>query len=391
MSTYVYSNGLITISTGTPATVGISDGVDNLDINSDGSLSVQGNVAHGAADAKNPIKVGGVYKSAPSAVDDNDVADLLMDDKGRVEVAKLSENMAVADNGADAGNPVKVGGKYNSTLPTLDDGDRGSIQLDVGGRVIVSERRIEEANVADNSADAGNPIKVGAKAKDPTSLDAYTADDRANLHTDLSGRLITVEETLRKQDIANGSADAGNPIKVGGVYRATPTVLDDGDRGDILLDVGGRQIVKSQLQDNAGTAITLGQKTMASSLPVTLASDQSALNVKSSLNVVDLPDSSILNINSTNIPASGTLGATARLEVVASLASNVKKIKIVDDVGEYIGLYTGAANSETLVAVLPLGGGEVEIEIASGSRVSLGHLKNSVINTATFWTCNFLG
>lgn len=340
MSVYSYSNGLLTISAGGTGVTSISDGVDTLDINSDGSISVQGNVAHGAADAKNPIKVGGVYKSAPSAVDDNDVADLLMDDKGRV---------------------------------------------------VVSERRIEEANVADNSADAGNPIKVGAKAKDPTSLDAYTADDRANLHTDLSGRLITVEETLRKQDIANGSADAGNPIKVGGVYRATPTVLDDGDRGDILLDVGGRQIVKSQLQDNAGTAITLGQKTMASSLPVTLASDQSALNIKSSLNVVDLPDSSILNINSTNIPASGTLGATARLEVVASLASNVKKIKIVDDVGEYIGLYTGAANSETLVAVLPLGGGEVEIEIASGSRVSLGHLKNSVINTATFWTCNFLG
>ena len=337
MANYVYTNGLITIISVPLSTVAVSDGIDTLDINTDGSLSVQGNVAHGSADAKNPIKVGGVYKATPSAVDDNDVADLLMDDKGRVEVAKLSENMAVADNGADAGNPVKVGGKYNSTLPTLDDGDRGSIQLDVGGRVITSERRIEAQNAA------------------------------------------------------NGAADAGNPLKVGGVYRLTPTTLDDGDRGDLLLDVNGKPIVKAQLQDDAGTAITLGQKVMASSVPVVISSDQSAVDVKTSLNVVDLPDSSLLDISSTNIPASGTLGATARLEVVASLASDVKKLLIVEDIGEYVGLYTGAANSETLVAVLPLGGGEVEVSIASGTRVSLGHLKNSVISTATFWTCNFLG
>lgn len=39
-------------------------------------------------------------------------------------------------------------------------------------------------------------------------------------------------------------------------------------------------IVKAQLQDNAGTAITLGQKVSASSLPVVIASDQSTMPVK---------------------------------------------------------------------------------------------------------------
>lgn len=43
-------------------------------------------------------------------------------------------------------------------------------------------------------------------------------------------------------------------------------------------------IVKAQLQDNAGTAITVGQKAMAASLPVTLASDQSALSVSLAAN-----------------------------------------------------------------------------------------------------------
>lgn len=42
--------------------------------------------------------------------------------------------------------------------------------------------------------------------------------------------------------------------------------------------------VTAKLQDNAGTAITVGQKVMASSLPVTIASDQSSVQVKAPLN-----------------------------------------------------------------------------------------------------------
>lgn len=46
-------------------------------------------------------------------------------------------------------------------------------------------------NIAHDSADAGNPIKVGAKAvsAEPT---AVTANDRANLISDLVGKLITL-------------------------------------------------------------------------------------------------------------------------------------------------------------------------------------------------------
>lgn len=36
----------------------------------------------------------------------------------------------VASGAADTGNPVKIGGRYNATQPTLTDGQRGDIQLD---------------------------------------------------------------------------------------------------------------------------------------------------------------------------------------------------------------------------------------------------------------------
>ena len=44
----------------------------------------------------------------------------------------------IAANAADSGNPVKVGGKYNATPPTLDDGDRGDVELDVNGNLNVN-------------------------------------------------------------------------------------------------------------------------------------------------------------------------------------------------------------------------------------------------------------
>ncbi len=44
----------------------------------------------------------------------------------------------VANNVADTGNPVKVGGVYNSSPITLDNGDRGDIQLDANGYLNVN-------------------------------------------------------------------------------------------------------------------------------------------------------------------------------------------------------------------------------------------------------------
>lgn len=46
----------------------------------------------------------------------------------------------VASGATDSGNPVKVGGVYNSTMPTLTNGQRGDAQLDANGNVAVSLR-----------------------------------------------------------------------------------------------------------------------------------------------------------------------------------------------------------------------------------------------------------
>lgn len=90
---------------------------------------------------------------------------------------------------------------------------------------------------------------------------------------------------------ASGASDSGNPVKTGGVYNTALPTLTNGQRGNFQVDSSSRlivaplantSIVKAQLQDNAGTAVVLGQTTMSASLPVTLASNQSALSVAQS-------------------------------------------------------------------------------------------------------------
>lgn len=37
-------------------------------------------------------------------------------------------------------------------------------------------------------------------------------------------------------DVASGATDSGNPVKVGGVYKATPATRTDGQRSDLVTD-----------------------------------------------------------------------------------------------------------------------------------------------------------
>lgn len=68
----------------------------------------------------------------------------------------------VASGAADSGNPVKVGGKYNATPPTLTDGNRGDVQVDSRGNVRMS---IVGGNAA-VPAVVGNPGTDGYAALD---------------------------------------------------------------------------------------------------------------------------------------------------------------------------------------------------------------------------------
>lgn len=96
--------------------------------------------------------------------------------------------------------------------------------------------------------------------------------------------------------------------------------------------------------------------------------------------------SALIDTSSTNIPGS----AGSPLTLIASTSAQTLKVQIVEDIGSYMGLYVGAAASEVLVAALPLGGGEVEVDIPAASRLSLKALETPAISSGKI-IVNLLG
>ena len=146
-----------------------------------------------------------------------------------------------------------------------------------------------------------------------------------------------------------------------------------------LVGIGGASTEASLASMSAKLPAALGQQNKAGSMSVTVASDQNALNTN--LTPVDFLDSGVVDTSSSNIPTGSNLA------IVSSLAANVKKIQIIEDIGEFISLRNTAG---TVLAYLPLGGGEVEVAITSTTGLGLRSESGSTINVGKI-TINFLG
>lgn len=124
-------------------------------------------------------------------------------------------------------------------------------------------------------------------------------------------------------------------------------------------------VVKAQLQDNAGTAVVLGQTTMSASLPVTIASNQSAIaTTQGGLSKSNAPVR--------NVYSSVNVTTSAYVQLVASTTSATTRLQIFDSSGQTLVLATGAAASEVdQIYIFPGGNGDVPLAIPAGTRVSI--------------------
>lgn len=87
----------------------------------------------------------------------------------------------VASGGTDSGNPVKIGGVYNSTQPTFTTGQRGDVQLDARGNVRIAINNPNTLAVATVSSfgDAASNGNVGLFTNSNNSVFNGTTWDRA--------------------------------------------------------------------------------------------------------------------------------------------------------------------------------------------------------------------
>jgi hypothetical protein len=156
----------------------------------------------------------------------------------------------VAHDAVDTGNPVKIGGKAESTAPTsVADGDRADAWFDLKGRLVVTPAD-DSGNrpyfAALNSTSIASPASKYGVAS--LSLGYYYNNSTGQVTANPG----TSDGPVVHGNVAHDAVDTGNPIKIGGKAKLTaPTAVADGDRVDAWLDRLGRMTIS--IADSSGS------------------------------------------------------------------------------------------------------------------------------------------
>lgn len=219
---------------------------------------------------------------------------------------------SVASGAADSGNPVKVGGKYNATPPTLDDGDRGDIQLDVNGNLKNAPTRVKtNAVIQDWTAVAQNTVVLSAEkaltTNDGAILQIQAAIDTTTAHT---GTKFIVQIS----SAASGNEDWSNLTEFVGLIGTAATDLIENDP----LAAGSTSITLT------GHALTVLAKRLFIE-DGTLANSEMVIESAQSINAITLIEGTT-NAHALNV----AIFNVAMLQDI-SIPAGVKRLRVMAD------------------------------------------------------------
>lgn len=174
-----------------------------------------------------------------------------------------------AAGASDSGNPVKVGGKYNASAPTLADGQRGDLQLDASGNLKVNITTGGGSSVTQYAEGATAATATGTLAlgKSGTTLKATQTDASGNLRIDLSQ--TSANTTAIKVD------GSGVTQPVSGTVTVTPSgtqSVNTAQVAGVTVATAATGVQKVGLTDGSGNAIT----STSSALDVNIKSGSSS-------------------------------------------------------------------------------------------------------------------
>lgn len=282
-----------------------------------------------------------------------------------------SLNAAVVGNtaagGADSGNPVKTGGKYNLTFPTLADGNRGDMQQDSRGnaRSALCDSSpiclsLTQGNADDQSA-AGIVLPAIARNQifDGTawdrSLEVVNGANTTGAGIQAIGQMGQCDDTspqlITENQFGNVLIDCTNHSQVIGglVTTAAPSYSTATSRGVSLTTAGG---LRTDMSTVAGTTTdTNSGNKSAGTQRVVLATDQPALTNKLLVtpDSVALPANQSVNVSQINavtpLMGNGTTGTGSLRVTLAS--DNSTLTNTIGNVGE-VPVTSGGLSISTL-------------------------------------------
>jgi hypothetical protein len=161
----------------------------------------------------------------------------------------------VASGATDSGNPVKAGGKFNASNPTLTDGQRGDLQLDASGnlKVNIASGNSSNAQYAEG-ATAATATGTLAMGKNGTTVKAAQTDASGNLRIDISqtsanATAIKIDGSAVTQPVSGtvGLASGANSVGTVGINAGANSI------GTVGLNAGSNNIGGVELVDAGGT------------------------------------------------------------------------------------------------------------------------------------------
>lgn len=226
---------------------------------------IEGDTAHDDPDTGDPVKMGGFASSGqPTPVDSGDRVNAWFGLGGEQRVTVVNtggdhmevlatQTDALANN-TNAAVAAALGYVFNgTTFDRVRAGDRaGSLLVDADG------------NLAHDDPDAGNPIKIGGRAQ--STLPALVADDdRVDTLHDRSGRIVTAPVGLPEmQDRLRTVLTDANETTIAGATAAefhdlTMLTLSNDSASEVSVDIrddtGGTILMTIDLAADGGGAI----------------------------------------------------------------------------------------------------------------------------------------
>lgn len=200
----------------------------------------------------------------------------------------------IASGSADSGNPVKVGGVYNTTLPVLSSGQRSDVQFDSSGRLIF------------------RPLTSGTDSVTSFQGGTWT-----------SGRTWTLLNTTDSVNIGNF------PATFGVTQSTSPWVVSGSGNFTVVQPTGTS--LHTVLDTTSTTAVT--QATAANLNATVVQSSGTNLHV----NVDSAPTTTVTGTVTAN---AGTNLNTSALALSATQTDGTQKTKIVDGSNATVGPVT---------------------------------------------------
>lgn len=382
-----------------------------LSTNLFGELRVMNESAEGTHDSAKPargIVVQAACQATADSPDDGDAADLSVTTGNELRV--IQETVTGASDAAAPTNSLQVAGIANAAAPTPDEGDLGTLSMDLSSnlRVIAAAntgvdigdvdvtstpfdattgaavpavgafiagsdgtnaRAIKTSatgdvfvmgEIAHDTADTGNPIKLGGKAAS-SAPGGVTAGDRVNAYFDLNGRQVIYN------DLTQAVPDAAAPAQahqVGAVANATAATPDEGDLGALSMDLSSNLRVKMGLAEAAHDAAVPANVVLAGAVANATADtpdegDASRLSVTLG---------SELRVINESASAAADAAAPARVQFVGGRGNAAAPT--ADDEGDIISLSVDLQGSQRMIGNIAHDAADAGEPIKQGGKAS---------------------